>query len=99
MNEKNDSSLSFNSYLLSLLKYTAASSLALGALTCILIFIVGETSMNFDIGLEIEPFDGLWVLVGLPVITLLVLLIVSPVSFIIYRLFAYKGAKSDATDN
>jgi len=87
MTDKDVSSLSFNSYLLSLLKYTAASSLALGALACILIFFVGETSMNFDIGLEIDVIDGLWVLFGLPVIAILLLVVLSPISFFIYRIF------------
>ena len=87
MTGKNVSSLSFNSYLLSLLKYTAASSLALGALACILILVVGKTSMNFDIGLEIDVFDGLWVLIGLPVIAILLLVVLSPVSYFIYRIF------------
>ena len=97
--DQDNSSLSFNSYLVSLLKFTASSSLALSLLACALIFVVGETSMNFDIGLEIDALDGLWVLVGLPVITLVVLLVVSPISFIIYRLLVRKRAKSAATDN
>ena len=96
MTDHDDTSLSFTSYLLFLLKLTASSSLALSSLACILIFIIGETSMDFEIGLEIDVFDGLWVLMGLPVITVLVLIVVSPISFVIYRLLFSRGAKARA---
>jgi len=85
MTDENVSTLSFKAYCLSSLKYTAASSLALGMLACILIFLVGETSMNFEIGLEIDRLDGLWVLFGLPVIAILLLVVISPLSFFIYK--------------
>ena len=89
----------FNKYLLRVLKVTISSSLALGLLACALILVIGETSMNFEIGLEIELLDGLWVLVGIPVITLLLVLIVSPISFFIHRLLFQKGAKSTSMDS
>lgn len=86
MTDKDVSSLSFTGYLLSLLKYTAASAFAVSLLACILILFVGETSMNFEIGLDIDVIDSLWVLFGLPVIAILLLVVLSPISFLIYRI-------------
>lgn len=69
-----------------LLKIITSSSLTIALLACILILLVGKTSMNFEIGLEIESIDGFWVLLGLPVIATLAFIMISPISFLIYRL-------------
>lgn len=76
----------FESYLKMLLKIITSSSLTIALLACILILLVGKTSMNFEIGLEIESIDGFWVLLGLPVIATLAFIMISPISFLIYRL-------------
>jgi hypothetical protein len=78
--------MGFGSYLVLLLKIVISSSLTLGLLAGVVILLVGETSMNLEIGLEIEAIDGLWVLLGLPVIGVLVFVVISPISFLIYRL-------------
>jgi len=81
-----DTVMGFGSYLVLLLKIVISSSLTLGLLAGVVILLVGETSMNLEIGLEIEAIDGLWVLLGLPVIGVLVFVVISPISFLIYRL-------------
>jgi hypothetical protein len=86
--------MSFVKYLKSLLKFTISSALTVGILACILILLVGEMSMNFEVGLEIEPVDGLWVLLGLPVMAILLLAATAPVSFFVYRLFWGRGRES-----
>lgn len=86
MTNSDDTVMGFGSYLVLLLKIVISSSLTLGLLAGVVILLVGETSMNLEIGLEIEAIDGLWVLLGLPVIGVLVFVVISPISFLIYRL-------------
>jgi amino acid transporter len=81
-----DTEMIFESYLKMLLKIITSSSLTIALLTCILILLVGNTSMNFEIGLEIERIDGFWVLLGLPVVATLAFIMISPISFLVYRL-------------
>ena len=49
------------------------------------LLIVGETTMAIDLTFEFGPFDGIWWIVGLPVLSLLTLAILSPLSFLIHR--------------
>ena len=78
--------MNFGDYLRQLVKIVFTSSLALGLVIGIALLIVGETSMNFEIGLEIEMIDSLSVAVGLPLLAVIVFLAVSPLSIFIYRL-------------
>lgn len=83
----------FGNYLKTLLKFTISSSLSVGILACMFIVLVGETSMNFEIGLDVEAMDGLWVLLGVPAVVVLVVAVISPISFLIYRLLTRQGFK------
>lgn len=78
--------MKFGDYIAQLAKIVFSSSVALGLVIALALLIVGETSMNFEVGLEIETLDSLWVALGLPVLALLVFLAVSPLSLLIYRL-------------
>ena len=78
--------MNFREYIAQLAKIVISSSVALGLVIALALLIVGETSMNLEIGLEIETLDSLWVALGLPVLALLVFLAVSPLSLLIYRL-------------
>jgi len=98
MTNSGGTSQSFSSYLKSLLKITLSSSLALGLLACVLILIVGETSMNFEIGLEIEAIDGLWVFLGLPVIAVVAFVVISPISFVVHRILSRRDIQNQAKD-
>lgn len=98
MTNSGETSQSFSSYLKSLLKITLSSSLALGLLACILIFIVGETSMNFEVGLDIEAIDGLWVFIGLPVIAVIAFVVISPLSFVIHRILSKREIRNQTKD-
>lgn len=78
--------MEFTAYIRQLVKIVFSSSLSLGLLIGIGFLIVGEISANFDIELEIERIDSLWVALGLPVLAVLVFLAVSPLSIFVYRL-------------
>jgi uncharacterized BrkB/YihY/UPF0761 family membrane protein len=78
--------VNYSDYLRQLVKIVFSSSVALGLVIGIALLIVGETSMNFEIGLEIEMIDSVWVALGLPLLAVLVFLAVSPLSIFIYRL-------------
>jgi hypothetical protein len=74
-----------------LVKIIFSSSLALGLLLGISIFIGGETTANIDLTLEFESIDGIWMILGLPVLFILVFLLLSPVSFFIHAALSRKN--------
>jgi uncharacterized membrane protein len=53
----------------------------------ILLLVVGETTAEVDLTLEFERIDSLFWLIGLPAVSLLLFLILSPVSYLIHRKF------------
>jgi hypothetical protein len=44
--------------------------------------------MNVDFTFEFGQYDGIWWIFGLPVLVILVLVILSPLSFLIHRLIS-----------
>lgn len=62
----------------------------LGLVVGIAIMAAGETTAEIDLTLEFEPLDGLWFIFGLPVLSVLLFVILSPLSFLIYR-YVLKG--------
>lgn len=76
--------MSFASYLMRLIRIIFSSSLALGLLLGIWIFIGGESTANIDVTLEFDSIDGIWMILGLPVLFILVFLLLSPISFFIH---------------
>lgn len=90
--------MSFKKYLKSLLKMTISSSLTLALLVCILVLLVGETSVEGNIELEIERIDGLWLLLGLPAIAIILSTVLSPVSFFLHRLISRREARSTSSN-
>lgn len=87
MTNSGNTTISFGTYLRLLLTIVISSSLTLGLLVGAVILLVGETSVNLEIGLEIEPIDALWLLLGLPAIGVLLFVVISPISFLIYKRF------------
>ena len=72
-------------YIKQLIKFGLSASLALGVLVAVLLLIAGGTTAGIDLTFDFGAFDGFWLLIGLPVITTVVLLLVSPLSFWIHR--------------
>ena len=78
--------ITFGNYIKQLVKIGFSASLALGAGVGILFLIVGNTTAEIDLTLEFGALDGIWFLIGLPIITTLVFLLFSPLSYWIHRL-------------
>jgi hypothetical protein len=78
-------SITFGNYIKQLVKIGISASLALGVVFVLLFLIVGETTAEIDLTLEFEALDGIWFLIGLPIITTLVFLLLSPLSYGIHR--------------
>jgi hypothetical protein len=52
---------------------------------------VGETMMNLKLELEFGTFDGFWLIFGLPILSVVLFLILSPFSYLVSRFFWPKG--------
>jgi uncharacterized BrkB/YihY/UPF0761 family membrane protein len=87
-------SISFGNYIKQLSKFVLSSSIALGLIVGISLLVAGETTAEIDLTLEFGPFDGIWWIIGLPALSILILVILSPLSFLIHR----KIAKSRAAE-
>ena len=75
-----------------------SASLALGAVVCFLLLINGGTTAEIDLTFEFGTLDGIWFLIGLPIITILVSLLVSPLSYGIHRLL-YGRLRNQRSDD
>jgi hypothetical protein len=80
--------INFSTYIRALLRMVFSSSVCLGLLAAAIILIVGETSISLDITLDIKRSDSVWVLLGLPIIAIILFAILSPISFLIYKLIS-----------
>jgi hypothetical protein len=70
----------------------------LGLFLGISVFIAGEGSMNVDLDFDFGGFDGLWLILGLPLVSLLVFVLLSPVSFLIHKQLTKKYTQDVAPD-
>ena len=80
--------MSFGVYVRQLIGVVLASTLALGLIVGVALLIFGDFTMNVEGDFEIGRFEGLWLVFGLPLISILVFVILSPLSFLISRLLA-----------
>ncbi len=78
--------MTFNRHLKDTFTLALANGLALALPLAIAMALVGDTSADFSANLSFERFDGLWLLAGLPVVLAILLLLLSPLSFLICRL-------------
>ena len=86
--------MSFGRYIKQLCIFVVSSSLTLGLILGISLLVAGESSMNLDLDLDFGIFDGFWLILGLPVLSILIFTILSPLSFFVHRLLSRRGAKS-----
>jgi len=86
--------MSFGRYFRQLCIFVVSSSLTLGLILGISLLVAGESSMNLDLDLDFGIFDGFWLILGLPVLSILIFTILSPLSFFVHRLLSRRGAKS-----
>ena len=58
--------------------------------------------MEIDLSLEFGRIDGIWWIVGLPVLSVMVFAILSPLSFLVHQLFSERrteDVQNDTTSN
>jgi hypothetical protein len=83
--DRRRSTIYFSDYIKQLFKYVLSSSAVLGLIVGSALLIAGETTIDIDLTLEFGPFDGIWWILGLPVLSVLLFVILSPLSFQIHR--------------
>ena len=75
------------------------STLVLGIIFGISMLLVGETSMGLDFTFDFGTFDGIWLMLLLPILATLVFAILSPLSYLVSRLIAKKSRAVPATQD
>lgn len=80
--------MSFGTYIKQLSKFSLVSSLTPGLIIAAALLISGGSTMEVDLTFEFGRYDGIWFVIGLPIVSTLVLLILSPLSFLIHRLLS-----------
>lgn len=93
------SSISLGNYIKQLSKFVLSSSVVLGLIVGVSLLIAGETTMEIDLTFEFGPFDGVWWIMGLPVLSILIFVILSPLSFLIHRLISRTQTESAQNDS
>ncbi len=78
--------IGFRAYIKQLSRIVVSSTSALGLIVGLCLLLIGEISMNFDVGMDLSSLDGLLVMVGLPTLSLVLFVILSPLSSFIYKL-------------
>jgi len=71
----------------------------LGLIIGVSLLIAGETTMEIDLTFEFGRIDGVWWIVGLPVLSVLVFAILSPLSFLVHRLFSKRRTEDVQNDS
>lgn len=91
--------ISYIRYIRQLCLFVFSSSLALGLVIGAFFLAIGGTTMNVDGDLEIGAFDGAWLILMVPTVALLVLVLLSPLSFLIHKLLLKKRADNRPVDS
>ena len=84
--------MSFWNYTKQLCMFVLSSSLVLGLILGLTFLVIGETTMNVDGDITIGALDGFWLIIALPVLSLLVFLLLSPLSFLVHKLLSKRHA-------
>lgn len=84
--------ISFKQYIRQLCLFIATSSFVLALIIGVALLFYGDGSMNVDGDVEFGNFDGLIVILGLPLLAVLLFVVLSPLSFLVYRALNRKPA-------
>lgn len=80
--------MSFGTYIKQLSKFALSSSLVMGLIVGVALLLSGGSTMEIDLTFEFGRYDGIWFVIGLPILSMFFLLVLSPVSFLIHRLLS-----------
>ena len=86
--ETGEFAVRFSMYFKQMIGIIISSTLALGFIAGILLVVLGDFTINLEGDIEFGRFDGLWLIVGLPLLSALVFVCLSPLSFLISRMFS-----------
>ena len=77
--------ISFRRYIKQLCLFVLSSSVVLGLLLGIVLLMIGETTMNADVGVDFGALDGFWLILAVPIVSILVFVLLSPLSFLVHK--------------
>ena len=87
--------MTLRSYVGTLCRFVISSSLALALIVFVALLISGGASITGELTLDVSRLDGIWLLLGLPLLAVLLLVIVSPLSYLLHRKL-WRGMQKDA---
>jgi len=90
--------MTYSNYLKQLCKFVLSSSVVLGAVVGTANLIADESTADVDLEIDIGGFGGLWLIPGLPLVSILVFVLLSPLSFWFHKLLSKKTSNSPGTD-
>jgi len=77
--------ISFRNYVGLLVRFAVSSSFVLGWIIGIWLLIIGGTTAEIDLTIELGRFNGFWMVLLLPVLVALVTLLMAPLSYFVFR--------------
>jgi hypothetical protein len=77
--------VTLSDYLVLCLRITLANSLVFALVVAGALFAVGDTSVDMDANISFTRFEALWLLVLLPLLSLLLAVLLAPASFPLFR--------------
>ncbi len=78
--------MKYRSYIAETMRVAFSSSLALGLVLGILMLIVGSVEGDISLDIELARWDSLWFVIGAPLLTCMLFLLLSPLSYFIYSI-------------
>ncbi len=90
--------MSIGGYIKQLCMIVFSSSFVLGLILGAALLVTGETSMGVDLNFDFGALDGFWLMLGLPVVSVLIFVILSPLSFMLYKLISKTSIVSKSPD-
>ena len=91
--------LLFRSYFKDLCVTISISTLVLGVILGIAMLVVGETSLSANFTFDFGRFDGIWLMLLLPILATLVFAILSPLSYLVCHLVTKKNPAAAAVQD
>lgn len=88
----------YGRYIKNLLKTVLSSSLALGLIIGVAIIVNGETTAEIDLTLDFDEVVGVGVILGLPVLSILIFSLLSPLSFFIHNILSKRKSENVPRD-
>ncbi len=88
----------YGRYIKNLLKTVLSSSLALGLIIGVAIIVNGETTAEIDLTLDFDEVVGVGVMLGLPVLSILIFSLLSPLSFFIHKILSKRKSENVPRD-